>query len=208
MPESSKVELKTESKAESKGLNAQMMGKLLVAAVAMFGFGFALVPLYEKICQVTGINVLTAKERLNTDEAKRFAKSTQVDYTRKVSVEFDANSRGPWQFKPRNNVIEAHPGELVTVIYEIHNKDNRDLSGQAIPSYAPKQSGPYFKKLECFCFEQQDLMAGQTREFPVVFVIDPKLPDGIQNITLSYTFFEVGVPKSTAAANAGKPGSL
>ena len=178
--------------------NAQMFGKLLMLAVLMFAFGFALVPLYEKICEITGINVLTAKEKLNYDEAKRFAENTQVDMTRLVSVEFDANAHGPWTFKPRSNVLEAHPGELLTVVYEITNNLDRTVSGQAIPSYAPTQSASYFKKLQCFCFEQQTLQPGETMEFPVVFVVDPELPDGIRNITLSYTFFEVGTPVAKA----------
>ncbi|MEY3096208.1 MAG: cytochrome c oxidase assembly protein [Burkholderiaceae bacterium] len=178
--------------------NTRMMGKLLMVTVLMFAFGFALVPFYEKICEVTGINILSSKEKLDYAEAKRFAENTQVDYSRKVSVEFDANSHGTWTFKPRNNVVEVHPGELVTVIYEIKNHESRDISGQAIPSYAPKQSAAHFKKLECFCFEQQVLKAGETREFPVVFVVAPELPDGIRNITLSYTFFEVGIPTAQA----------
>lgn len=178
--------------------NQRMFGKLLMVAILMFGFGFALVPFYEKICEITGINVLTSREKLDYEEARRFAKNTQVDVSRDITVEFDANSHGPWLFKPKTAFMEGHPGELMTVIYEITNTLDRDVSGQAIPSYAPKQSAAHFKKLECFCFEQQDLKAGQTREFPVVFVIDPELPDGIRNITLSYTFFEVGVGVSSA----------
>ena len=188
--------------------NAQMFGKLLMLAILMFAFGFALVPLYEKICEITGINVLTSKEKLNYDEAKRFAENTQVDVNRLVSVEFDANAHGPWTFKPRNNVVEAHPGELLTVVYEITNNLDRTVSGQAIPSYAPTQSASYFKKLQCFCFEQQTLRPGETMEFPVVFVVDPELPDGIRNITLSYTFFEVGTPvaKAPFAQPTSQPG--
>lgn len=187
--------------------NAQMFGKLLMLAVLMFAFGFALVPLYEKICEITGINVLTAKEKLDYDEAKRFAENTQVDMNRLVSVEFDANAHGPWTFKPRNNVVEAHPGELLTVVYEITNNLDRTVSGQAIPSYAPTQSASYFKKLQCFCFEQQTLQPGETMEFPVVFVVDPELPDGIRNITLSYTFFEVGAPVANAPVLQATPQS-
>lgn len=180
--------------------NQRMLGKLLMVSLLMFGFGFALVPFYEKICEITGINVLTSKERLNYEEARRFAQSTQVDRGRMVSVEFDANSHGgPWTFKPKSAVLEGHPGELMTVVYEIKNNLPRAIQGQAIPSYAPKQSAAYFKKLECFCFEQQTLQAGEVREFPVVFVIDPKLPDGIRNITLSYTFFEVGLNAAQAS---------
>lgn len=192
--------------------NHRMLGKLLMMAILMFAFGFALVPFYEKICEITGINVLASRDKLNRDEARRFAANTQVDTSRLVSVEFDANAHGPWRFKPRLNVTEVHPGELVTVIYEIENTLDRTVSGQAIPSYAPKQSAAHFKKLECFCFEQQDLTAGQTREFPVVFVIDPELPDGIRNITLSYTFFEIGAgiprPPQTSSAASSQPLAL
>ncbi|NCA17629.1 MAG: cytochrome c oxidase assembly protein [Betaproteobacteria bacterium] len=186
-----------ESEAVHSGANKTMLGKLLMVAILMFGFGYALVPFYEKICELTGINVLTARERMDPAEARRFAQNTQVDLTRTVSVEFDANSHGPWSFRPKNNVIEVHPGELATVIYEIRNNQDAEVSGQAIPSYAPKQSAVHFKKLECFCFQQQVLKARETREFPVVFVIDPKLPDGIRNITLSYTFFQVGSAQPT-----------
>jgi cytochrome c oxidase assembly protein subunit 11 len=192
--------------------NHRMLGKLLMVAILMFAFGFALVPFYEKICEITGINILASRDKLNRDEARRFAANTQVDTSRLVSVEFDANAHGPWRFKPRLNVTEVHPGELVTVIYEIENTLDRTVSGQAIPSYAPKQSASHFKKLECFCFEQQDLAAGQTREFPVVFVIDPELPDGIRNITLSYTFFEIGAgiprPPQPASAVSSQPLAL
>lgn len=188
--------------------NKVMFGKLLMVAVLMFAFGFALVPFYNTICEATGINVLTASERLDYDEARRFAKNTQVDVSRLVSVEFDANPHGPWLFRPKVRSMEGHPGEIMTVVYEITNNLGRDAAGQAIPSYAPTQSASFFKKLECFCFQQQTLKAGETREFPVVFVIDPKLPDGIRNITLSYTFFEVGIGAASASpqpAGATRP---
>jgi cytochrome c oxidase assembly protein subunit 11 len=168
--------------------NGHMLGKLAVIAGLMFGFGYALVPIYEKICEVTGINLLTRKDK----EAAEFARNTQVDTSRKVIVEFDASSRGAWLFKPETNALEVHPGELVTVVYDLVNTKPVATSGQAIPSYAPLQSGPYFRKLECFCFEQQALEAHETRRFPVVFVVDPKLPRDVGTITLSYTFFEVG----------------
>lgn len=171
-------------------INGKMMGKLLVIVTLMFGFGYALVPIYKAICEATGINVLTRKD----GKAAEFAKNTQVDLTRSISVEFDANSRGTWLFKPRKNAIDVHPGELITVVYELKSTENRITKGQAIPSYAPKGSGTYFHKLECFCFKEQQLKPNETREFPVVFVVDPKLPKDIQTITLSYTFFEVGLP--------------
>jgi cytochrome c oxidase assembly protein subunit 11 len=169
-------------------MNVQMLGKLVIMAGLMFGFGYALVPIYQAICEITGINDLTKRDK----GAEEFARNTQVDRSRKITVEFDANSRGAWLFKPEVNALEVHPGELVTVVYDLVNTRAVATAGQAIPSYAPQQSSPYFRKLECFCFKQQALDPSETRKFPVVFVIDPKLPRDVNTITLSYTFFEVG----------------
>jgi cytochrome c oxidase assembly protein subunit 11 len=167
--------------------NRAILRKLLVVAVLMFGFGWALIPLYRKICEVTGINLLT-----NRDPAvEARARNTQVDTSRTIVVEFDANRQGPWRFKPHVNHMTVHPGELVHVDYDLVNLEGRPMAGQAIPSYAPMQSARYFQKLECFCFKQQVLAAGETRRFPVVFFIDPDLPRDVTQITLSYTFFEV-----------------
>lgn len=180
--------------------NATMVRKLVVVAVLMFGFGWALIPIYRKICEVTGINLLTNRDPM----VEQLARNTQVDTSRKVVVEFDANRQGPWRFKPHVNHMEVHPGELVHVEYDLVNLEGRAMAGQAIPSYAPLQSAQYFQKLECFCFEQQTLAAGETRKFPVVFFIDPKLPKDVTQITLSYTFFEVpGASKPAPAAAAG-----
>ena len=181
-----------------------MMGKLLMVAILMFGFGFALVPFYEKICEITGINVLASRDKLNTAEAKEFAKNTQVNKSRTITIEFDANVQGAMVFKPKTAYMTVHPGELATVTYEVVNATPNALTGQAIPSYAPRHSASHFKKLECFCFQQQELKGKEVREFPVVFVIDPKLPSDISTITLSYTFFEVA--GRTAASEAVKVG--
>ena len=178
--------------------NRSMMTKLTIVAVMMFGFGFAMVPLYKAICEATGINQLTRRD----ESAAQFARNTQVDASRTITVEFDANSQGPWQFKPRTGSLQVHPGELVTVVYELRNTTGRDTAGQAIPSYAPQLSAQYFRKVECFCFQQQTLAAQEMREFPVVFVIDPKLPADVNTITLSYTFFEIAGPTAPAAAGA------
>lgn len=188
--------------ATARAQNLRMFGKLVVVACAMFGFGFLLVPLYEKICEVTGINSLTKVDR----GAAEFARNTQVDLSRKVVIEFDANSRGAWQFRPEVNALEVHPGELVTVVYDLVNTRALPTAGQAIPSYAPQQSAAYFRKLECFCFQQQELGGNETRRFPVVFVVDPKLPKDVGTITLSYTFFEVG-GKSAAVLPDREPGT-
>jgi len=182
--------------------NRAILRKLLVVAVLMFGFGWALIPLYRKICEVTGINLLTNKDP--AVEAR--ARNTQVDTSRRIVVEFDANKQGPWRFKPHINNITVHPGELVHVDYDLVNLEKRTMAGQAIPSYAPMQSAQYFQKLECFCFKQQVLAAGETRKFPVVFFIDPDLPKDVTQITLSYTFFEVAgalPPAATDGTDAG-----
>ena len=188
-----------------------MMGKLAVITVGMFCFGYALIPLYKHICELTGINILAISERQlpGWTPAGETAQpvNSQVDTTRLVTIEFDANVRGPWQFKPEKRSIQVHPGELATVTYEIVNVTKQNLVGQAIPSYAPRHSASHFKKLECFCFEQQELKGSERREFPVVFVIDPKLPSDIATITLSYTFFEVAGHKSAAISATPRAGS-
>ena len=141
--------------------NRALLLKLVVIVVAMFGFGYALVPFYEKICEATGIR--------NIGRADTVA-NTQVDATREVRIE---------------------------VMFEVVNTTDRPLTGQAVPSYGPQQAGQYFKKLDCFCFAKQTLQPGETRQMPVVFVIDRALPADIVTITLSYTFFEVeGADKS------------
>jgi len=184
------------------GFNRATLGKLALLAVLMFGFGFAMVPLYQKICELTGINFLTKEDR----SAAEFARNTQVDTTRRVTVEFDANHHGAWRFRPERAYIEVHPGELVTVEYELVNTQPRETVGQAIPSYAPQVSAQYFRKLECFCFRQQGLAPLETRRFPVVFVVDPKLPPDVTTITLSYTFFELSVPAQADAPRGGRGG--
>jgi cytochrome c oxidase assembly protein subunit 11 len=181
--------------------NRSILRKLLVVSVLMFGFGWALIPIYRKICEVSGINVLTGKDPL----ASQRAANTQVDKTRTIVVEFDANRQGPWRFRPNVNHLEVHPGELVHVEYDLVNLESRTMVGQAIPSYAPMQSARYFSKLECFCFKQQTLAAGETRRFPVVFFVDPELPKDVTQITLSYTFFEVpGAATGEVATRDGR----
>jgi len=175
-----------------RGDNLRMVGKLAVIVAVMFAFGYALVPVYRSICTALGINVLSLAERQVPGSVVKGAPNTQVDRSRTVTVEFDANARGVWDFKPARRSVEVHPGELTTVMYEFRNTQPRAMAAQAIPSYAPKQASPYFNKLECFCFNEYTLQPGESRQWPVVFVIDPKLPKDVATITLSYTFFEVG----------------
>ena len=164
--------------------NRRMLARLSIVAVAMFGFGFALAPFYDKICVALGINSLV--------ERTEPAANTQVDLTRKLTIEFDANAHSmPWRFQPVVRYVEVHPGQLVQVDYEVANVRSSPVTGQAVVSYGPQLAGRYIRKLECFCFSQQTLAAGETRRMPVSFVIDASLPDDINTITLSYTFFEV-----------------
>jgi cytochrome c oxidase assembly protein subunit 11 len=187
-----------------KSENIRMVRKLAVITVSMFAFGYALVPLYKAICEMTGINVLALSDEI-TSGKKVLPANTQVDLTRTITVEFDANSRGPWDFKPAQRSVQVHPGELTTVMYEFQNIQNRRMSAQAIPSYAPMQAQAHFNKIECFCFNQYTLEPGEKKTWPVAFVIDPKLSKDVTTITLSYTFFEVG-GKTPAAPVASVQG--
>ena len=164
--------------------NLQTMRKLFIVSVAMFGFGFALIPFYQKICEVTGINRLLKPAEIT---------NTQVDTARFVTIEFDSNLRTslPWTFKPLETSVRIHPGELTTVVYEIRNTSTRAITAQAVPSYGPHVAEQYFKKIDCFCFTQQTLQPGESRQMPVVFVIESGLPKDVGTITLSYSFFEV-----------------
>lgn len=172
--------------------NRRLLIRLAVAAVVMFGFGFALVPFYEKICEAAGINnLLRPAEAVNT----------QVDPSRKVVIEFDANTHDlPWRFRPLQNAVDIHPGQLVQVNFEVRNTRDVPVTGQAVPSYGPQVAERYFRKLDCFCFSRQTLGPGETRTMPVVFVVDPALPAEVRTITLSYTFFEIA---GTRAAGPG-----
>ena len=176
--------------------NVNMVVKLAVVVLGMFAFGYALVPLYRQICEATGINILALTERdvpgnSASSKGASVPSNTQIDLTRNITVEFDANARGPWRFQPATRSVVVHPGELTTVMYEFQNVQNRRMSAQAIPSYAPQQASPHFNKLQCFCFNQYTLDPGEKKSWPVVFVIDPSLPKDINTITLSYTFFRV-----------------
>lgn len=165
--------------------NAKTLTKLIVVTIGMFGFGFALVPFYYKICEVTGIN---------SGAEQSLAKNTQVDSSRWVTLEFDANTNGdlPWQFKPMQRSLNVHPGQLVQVEYEVTNTSDQAIVGQAVPSYGPARAAAFFKKIECFCFTPQTLAAGESRRMPVLFVLDPAMERDVHTVTLSYTFFSTG----------------
>jgi cytochrome c oxidase assembly protein subunit 11 len=163
--------------------NRRLLVKLGVVVVVMFGFGFALVPFYDQICKATGLRDIDNPDRLE---------NSQVDRARTVRLEFDANVRNlPWTFRPLAPVVSVHPGEVTQVVYEVENRTERPITGQAIPSYGPQLAAGYFKKLDCFCFAKQSFGPHEKRQMPVVFVVDPRLPRDVNTISLSYTFFEV-----------------
>ena len=185
--------------------NLRMVGKLAVVALGMFAFGYAMIPVYRAICVATGVNILSLSERQvpgggKAGKAAQVMLNSQVDKSRTITVEFDANVRGPWHFKPAQRTIQVHPGELATVMYEFQNVQDRRMAAQAIPSYAPRQATAHFNKLECFCFNQYTLEPGEKKEWPVAFVIDPRISKDVTTITLSYTFFEIGGTPSAPAA--------
>ena len=164
--------------------NRQSLIRLSVVALAMFGFGYALVPFYDAICSALGVNDFV--------KADEWPANTQVDATRMVTVELDANAHNlPWSFRPLVRHVSVHPGEVTTIEYEIANVRGTPVTGQAVPSTGPARAAEHLRKIECFCFTQQTLAAGETRRMPVVFVVDPKLPKDVTTITLSYTYFEV-----------------
>ena len=184
-------------------LNTQMFGKLIVIAVMMFGFGYLLVPLYKQICEITGINILAFQE--SEGVKVKPVDNSQIDRSRTITVEFDANAQGPFRFRPTVNSMTVHPGEMAQVLYEVVNTQSHSVDAQAIPSYAPQQAAAHFKKVECFCFQQQTMAAGQAKQMPVVFYLDPALPKDVKTITLSYTFFDISGFEKKAETGKTEP---
>jgi cytochrome c oxidase assembly protein subunit 11 len=174
----------TSRQRKLKRLNRDMLFKLALVVAVMSGFGYAMVPMYKSICEALGVNVLARGDLGSAYGTKAGTVNMQVDKTRNVTVEFDANARGPWEFHPAQNAV--------TVLYEFKNTQARTMTAQAIPSYAPGVAQSHFTKVECFCFTQQTLKPGESKTWPVIFYVDNKLPRDVKTITLSYTFFEVG----------------
>ena len=163
--------------------NRTLLVKFSLAAIIMFAFGYLMVPFYEQLCKATRLRDIDVPDEI---------RNTQIDATRTVRLELDANvNKLPWQFRPDTPIVEVHPGQLMNLLYEVENTSDRPMTGQAVPSYGPPLAAGYFKKLECFCFTRQSFAPHEKRRMPVVFVVDPKLPKDVNTITLSYTFFEV-----------------
>ena len=180
----------------NKNSTTRVITRLMFVVVGMFGFGFALVPLYDVFCDITGING-------KTGDKVTLAENMQVDTSRVIEVEFIAslNESMPWEFKPRQHSIKVHPGEPTRITYVAINKTDKAIVGQAVPSVSPGRAAEYFQKTECFCFTEQKLEAGEEKEMPVIFVVDPELPDDVSQLALSYTFFvkPSGASKDTAS---------
>lgn len=161
------------------------MRKLVLIAIGMVGFSYALVPLYSLICDITGIGGKTSRIE------KEQALAMRPDKNREITVQFDANVNAdlPWEFRPLTRSVKVYPGEVAQVSYYAKNMSAEKITGQAVPSVAPFKAAKYFNKTECFCFTQQTFAAGEGREMPLRFIVDPDLPKDVRTITLSYTFF-------------------
>ena len=191
--------------ADRQNATRRLVARLILVAVGMFGFGFALVPLYDVFCDLTGINGKTGR----VDQAE--ARAMQIDESRLITVEFVANvSSGlPWDFRPEQRRVRVHPGEVAETVFHARNRAPQDAVGQAVPSVAPNLASKYFNKTECFCFSEQRLKSGEDKPMPVRFIVDPRLPKEITTITLAYTFFESkqAEPSTEVARSEARPGS-
>jgi cytochrome c oxidase assembly protein subunit 11 len=168
-----------------KKSNRRVAGWLSLCVVGMFGFGYALVPLYDIFCEITGLNGKSA----TLSEVS--AMPLKVDRSRTVTVEFAVNVSGiPWQVdRPETVRLKVHPGEAMTVIYEAHSLTDVLSAGQAVPSVSPARAARHFRKTECFCFTRQELEPRESKLMPVTFVVDPALPKEVKTITLSYAVY-------------------
>lgn len=176
--------------------NRQLVTRLAIMAVCMFGFGFLLVPIYSIFCEITGIGGRT------NDTVAVIPAGMQVDTGRTITVEFIAvvNEQAPWEFRPTVSSIEIHPGQLYDTSFYARNLTDRELIGQAVPSVAPGVAAKHFQKTECFCFTAQKFLAREGRDMGVQFMVDPDLPEYVDRITLSYTFFVQRPPVNRPAA--------
>lgn len=184
--------------------NRRLALQLAAAALGMFGFGYALVPLYEVVCDYTGLGGRTGM--ISAGESAVLA----VDRGRSVVVEFDTNVNAglDFDFDSQQQRVSVHPGETTEVLFVAENRTERTVVAQAVPSVAPSKAAPYFNKTECFCFTQQTLAPGERREMPVRFVVSADLPTGVGTVTLSYTFFEApGAVAGTSSAVPDNKGS-
>ena len=161
--------------------------KLAIIPLLMFGFGFALVPLYDVFCDITGLNGKTGRVEASEIDADL------VDRSRTIEVRFLANTNTglPWSFEPLVKKMEVHPGQVYEAVYRVRSASASKTMGQAVPSVSPGLAAQHFNKTECFCFTQQELEARETRDMPIRFIVGTDISQDIEQITLSYTFFRV-----------------
>lgn len=185
--------------SRSRKAHRHILLQAALVCVVMFGFGFAMVPLYRAFCDLTGINGRLAVVATDT--------LAQSDVSRVITVQFVANRNEnlPWEFRPEVSSMQVHPGEVHSVAYFAHNLRDTAMVGRAVPSIAPGEAAKYLRKLECFCFTEQRFEGGEARDMPVRFYVDPKLPPGIETLTLSYTFFDAA--PSAVAGDGQRAGS-
>jgi len=161
-----------------------MVLKLAGITVAMFGFGYLLVPIYEVFCDITGLGGRTSNQAATVAIAPDMSRSVRVEFVASV------NANGPWEFRPEVPSMTVHPGQMYTTTYWARNLRDLDVVGHAVPSVAPGTAARYFNKTECFCFTEQQFAPNEGRDMPVIFIIDPDLPAHVETVTLSYTFFD------------------
>lgn len=162
--------------------------RVALVSLAMFGFGYLLVPLYDVVCEITGLNGKTG-----TVTEGEVAASFKPDVNRLVTVQFVANNNAdmPWEFRPVVGSMQVHPGQLYAAQFYARNGTSRNMVAQAVPSVAPTKASRYFNKTECFCFDRQPLAAGEAKEMPLRFIVDPRLPASVKTVTLQYSLFDV-----------------
>lgn len=189
--------------------NKRLLKRMMLVGVVMFGFSFALVPLYNVFCDAFGLNgrfIEIEKGEYNSSKQAVEAKKMVVDKTRWVEVQFLANRNQnlPWEFHPEQAMVKVHPGEVTIVKYFAKNLTDRTVVAQAVPSIVPGQVVKYFHKIECFCFTQQTFKPGEGRDMPLQFVVDPDVPKGITTISIAYTFFDIGKGQAEVSVNKKK----
>jgi cytochrome c oxidase assembly protein subunit 11 len=179
--------------------NRKLVIKLLCIVAAAFAFGFALVPLYDVLCSVTGFNGKTKQGSVGVGGLSAASSApSRIDLSRIVTVEFTGTVMPglPWEMRPLTNSLDLHPGEMHQAKFLVHNRSDKPIIGQAVPSVSPGQAAQHFEKLDCFCFSQQTLAPGETKELPLTFIVKPEIDEQIRTVTLSYAFFNVAGEKS------------
>jgi cytochrome c oxidase assembly protein subunit 11 len=186
------------SKQEVQTNNSKMVMKLVAIVFGMFGFGFALVPLYDVLCDALGING-------KPSNVAAIYESVEIDKSRLITVDFITriNTGMPWQFSTQTRQVKVHPGEMSQVDFLVKNPAKVSIVGQAIPSVSPGPAAIYMNKTECFCFEQQTLQAGEEMLMPMRFYVDPQLPKDITYFTVQYTLYNVTPSVEVVAMNRG-----